>query len=353
MTGGQISAEQAKKKRGMDPKLSLSVILSASISLCLRAMCVVSDSDSTNPFWSSLMHRGFVAILAVVFLLGQSVAAQEPADPSDTDALASVIELYTTSFNARDAKALADLWSEEGVLSDRSTGEKIVGKAAIAEEFERVFMREDLPQLSVETESLDFVSPNVAIEHGIATLTTVNDEGNAPLQSSYSVVYIRQGEHWRIDRVTEQELLPENPGHAALKQLEWLIGDWIDEQDEVTLETSCRWTANETYISRTYKLFSNGELNSSGLQIIGWDPVGQEIRSWLFDSTGTFVSGTWTERDGKWVVQSKATLSDGGRGSFTSIFRPLEDGNYTWEKINQVLDGQLLPSVDETIVRRK
>ena len=97
------------------------------------------------------MHRGFLAILAIFFLLGQPVFAQEPADPADATELASVIELYTTNFNARDATALAELWSDRGVYNDRSTGEQIVGKAAIAEEFERVFAQEDLPQLSVET----------------------------------------------------------------------------------------------------------------------------------------------------------------------------------------------------------
>ena len=132
-----------------------------------------------------------------------------------------------------------------------------------------------------------------------------------------------------------------------------MIGEWISEQDDVTVEFSCHWTENETYISSSFIVTSDGQVLSSGLQIIGWDPSTKQICSWLFDSSGTFVSGNWASRDDKWIVQSVATLFDGGRGSFVSVLRPQEDGSYTWEKMNQVLDGQLLPNTAETIVRRK
>ena len=65
------------------------------------------------------------------------------------------------------------------------------------------------------------------------------------------------------------------------------------------------------------------------------------------------INGTWTKRDDRWVVQSVATLADGSTGSFTSVFRPLDDGNFTWQKLNRVLDGKLLPNIDEIVVQRK
>ena len=115
----------------------------------------------------------------------------------------------------------------------------------------------------------------------------------------------------------------------------------------------CKWTTNQNYLSRTYSVSSEEGVTSSGLQIIGWDPKNEQIRSWLFDSNGGFVSGEWSKRDDGWAVQSVVTLPDGASGSFTSLFRPTEDGDYRRQKLNRVLDGQLLPNLDEVIVRRK
>jgi hypothetical protein len=116
---------------------------------------------------------------------------------------------------------------------------------------------------------------------------------------------------------------------------------------------TCDWTANRNFISRRFKATGEAGVLTSGLQIIGWDAKDKTIRSWLFDSDGGVVTGTWLPRDEAWHVQSVATLADGSSASFTSVFTPLEDGNYLWSRINQVVDGQLLPNVEEVLVRRQ
>ena len=45
--------------------------------------------------------------------------------------------------------------------------------------------------------------------------------------------------------------------------------------------------------------------------------------------------------------------ADGSSGSFVGVYRPTEDGNYTWQKVNQIIDGQLMPNLDEVTVIRK
>ncbi len=73
------------------------------------------------------------------------------------------------AFNKHDAKALADAWSPEAVYLNRATGDEVVGRAAIAEQFAAVF--KDQPEVKLDTqacESIQFVSPNVAVEQGIA-----------------------------------------------------------------------------------------------------------------------------------------------------------------------------------------
>jgi hypothetical protein len=36
--------------------------------------------------------------------------------------------------------------------------------------------------------------------------------------------------------------------HEQLKQLEWLIGDWIDEGDDAVVQTSTRWSDDKQFI---------------------------------------------------------------------------------------------------------
>ena len=237
-----------------------------------------------------------------------------------------------------------------GVYISRTSGEAIVGHEGLNEEFTQVFAGEHVPTLAVTTESIEFISPNVALERGSATVTYTDQDIT---QTDYRVVYVKRNGSWLIDRVTEDEIVVPASNYEQLKDLEWMIGQWIDAGEGITIEMACDWTANQNFISRKYSVSTEQGIESSGLQIIGWDAKQKQIRSWLFDSDGGVITGTWTKGDDRWVVQSVVSLTDGTSGSFTSIFKPSEDGNYTWQKINRVLDGRLLPNIGEVIVQRK
>lgn len=298
-------------------------------------------------------HRQLICTVMLLSCSGFSVFSQETASTEEkadvSSEIKAAIESYVAAFRANDVEKLIAHWTPGGVYTSRSDGEQVVGREAIGEGFKKIFAGKEIPQLAVATESIEFISPNVALERGTA-IVTLNEE---PIQSSYSTVYVKHGGKWLIDRVTEDEITVEYSNRQRLSGLEWLIGEWSSEVDGVTVEQECRRTKNENFISRTYRVSTEDGIQSSGLQIIGWDPIKQGICSWLFDSDGGLITGTWTTRDSKWVVQSVAALPDGGRGSFTSIFRPLEDGTYAWHKTNRVLDGRLLPSVPESIVQPK
>ncbi len=284
--------------------------------------------------------------------LSLTAIGQDPAsEPDDATAgIRAAVQSYVAAYNARDVDKLVSYWSPDGVYISRTSGEQVIGRDAMTEEFSAILTSENAPKLTATTESIDFISPNVALERGTASVTRAADD---VVETNYSAVYVRRDGAWLIDRITEDEVILPPSNYEQLKDLEWLVGDWIDSGEGVTIEMTCRWTKNQNYISRTYRVSDQQGVESSGLQIIGWDPKRKEIRSWLFDSDGGFVEGTWTKRDDRWIVQSVATLADGGSGSFTSIFRLTADGNYTWQKINQVVEGTILPNVDEILVQRK
>ena len=296
------------------------------------------------------LHPALVFWTIGIFALN---ANAQPTSPQDTDGatakIQAAIAAYVVAFNNRDVEKLVALWSPDGVYTQRDTGEQVNGRESIAIELKKIMAEAENTQLSVTTQSIDVISPNVALERGSSVVT----KGEDSFESEYTVVFVKRDDEWLIDRVTENEISSTISNRERLQPLEWMVGEWTDVVEDSTIEFSCQWTSNQNYLSRTYKVSDAGGVTSSGLQIIGWDPIKKQIRSWLFDSDGSYVSGLWTESEGRWVVQSLATLVDGSEGSFTSIFRPLEDGNYGWQKTNRVLNGELLPSIDEVIIQRK
>jgi hypothetical protein len=184
-------------------------------------------------------------------------------------------------------------------------------------------------------------------------MATIAEADESVSTTNYKAVLIKQDGKWLLDRVTEENNNVPASNYEHLKDLEWIVGTWVDESTAQSIRIECDWTTNKNYISRKYTVSRDGDVVSSGLQMIGWDAKNENIRSWLFDSDGGFVSGTWSGKDGRWVVQSVATLQNGESGSFTSIFQQLEDGSYSWKKINRSLNGEILANISEAIVRRE
>lgn len=278
--------------------------------------------------------------------------AQTPSSesPSSELRIRAAIASYVKAFNARDVKTLVAHWSPQGVYVSASTGEQVVGREAIESQFESMLEGDGGPNLAVTTESIELISPSVALERGKAIVTRGEDDVT---QTDYRVIYVERDGKWLIDRVTEDEPDVTDTRYERLKDLEWMIGEWNDIGEGFVIDVDCQWTEKQNFIRKLYSVSNQDGVESSGLQIIGWDASTKQIRSWLFDSEGGTVDGTWSHRDDRWVVQSVATLADGSKGSFTSVFRPLEDGNFAWQKINRVLDGKLLPNIPEVIVQRK
>ncbi|MDG2224487.1 MAG: SgcJ/EcaC family oxidoreductase [Rubripirellula sp.] len=301
-----------------------------------------------------LMHKyRFLIALPCWLSLGLSTVSGQEAESAaenPTAEIESAIAMYADAFNSRELEKLANSWTENGVYISRVHSERVDGREAMTAQFKTLFeSSEEVGKLTLLSESIDFVSPRVAVETGRATVAYQDQI----TETSYETVFVKDGDKWLIDRVTEQETPATPLRYEKLKGLDWLIGQWVDNGEGFTIEIDCNWTSNQTYISRKYSVTTSDGVTSSGLQLIGWDQKQEKIRSWLFDSDGGFVSGVWTQRDNKWKVQSVATLADGSAGSFVGVFRPTDDGNYTWQKINQVIDGELLPNLDEVTVIRK
>jgi uncharacterized protein (TIGR02246 family) len=301
-----------------------------------------------------------------------SVHAQQPAAPAtkpaapaapadsppvtiDTTADEAVIrenaEKYVEAYNRRDSQTMAAMWSPEAVYMDPTTGEGVVGRDAIAKQFDHAFAGAKDAKLAVTIDSIDFVSPNVAVEKGRAVVTYSDQD---PQETDYTAVHVKRDGQWLIDRVSEVEVpAPAPSNYVYLKELEWMVGSWLDDNAGTYIETECEWTKNRNFLTRSFVWKTGDEVRMSGMQIIGWDPAAKQIRSWVFDSDGGFSAGKWTRKGNRWFIQQVGTLQDGGQSTATNIITNLDDDSFTWQSIDRTADGEVLPNVPAVVVTRK
>jgi uncharacterized protein (TIGR02246 family) len=255
---------------------------------------------------------------------------------------------YVAAFNKHDAKALAEYWSPEAVYTNRLTGEQVTGREAIAEQFRNLFAGDGKLKIDVAVDSIDFVSPNVALEKGVATFVA-----DQPDEIPYSAVYVKRDGQWLLDRVTDDPQPVVASHYEQLKPLEWMIGSWIDKDDVGAVQAECNWTKNKNFITRSFTVSIKGRIELSGMQIIGWDAGEKRIRSWTFDSDGGFAEAHWSNQGGQWYVIKKGKTADGEAVSAVNVMTYVDDDTFTLKSVQRSVDGQLLPNIDEVLVVRQ
>jgi uncharacterized protein (TIGR02246 family) len=269
---------------------------------------------------------------------------------TDEAAIRKSDDAYVQAFNKKDAKALADLWSPDAVYLNRSTGEEVTGRAAISAQFGDLFKSQPDLKLEVSTETTQFVSPNVAVEHGTAKFTTPKGESESV---AYQAVLVKRDGQWLLDRVTDDQKKSPPSHYEQLKPLEWMVGHWTDEGDRGMVEIDCNWTKNQNFVTRAIKASLGEDREFSGMQIIGWDPAAKKIRSWTFDSNGTFAEATWTHKDKQWFIHNDGVLTDGGKATMVNVMKEVDENSFTWQTIERTVDGEILPNIDEVVIVRR
>ena len=288
--------------------------------------------------------------LAIIASASWTWAADEAKPSPDEAAIRKAIDSYIDAFNRNDAAAVANHFSEKGTYVDPITGEREVGREAIAKSLSERFALGLKPKLSVTVDSIRLLDDNVAIEEGTATVVT---KKTAPEESTYVAIHVKKDGKWQLDSVRET-LLPEAApdDSSPLDELSWMIGRWVDKSESASVETVCDWALNGAFITRSFTIALAGQPVMAGTQIIAWDPANKRIRSWVFDSDGTFGEGAWTKEENRWRIRATSTLADGSKGTGVQIITKLDDDSFTFESIARQVDGELLPNVEPiTIVR--
>jgi uncharacterized protein (TIGR02246 family) len=296
------------------------------------------------------MKRVMLTAALMAWGLASAFGAEADRQATEEAAVRKAVEAYVAAFNQGDAKALAALWAPDAVYTNPRSGEQVVGREAIEKQFAAVFEGAKGAKLEATTDAVQFVSPNVAVEQGTAKVILPDQ---APEETEYTAVYVKHDGQWLLDRVTEEEVLVVPSHYEHLKELEWMIGRWVDQDDNAIVVTECNWTKNNNFITRSFTVQVRDRIDMAGMQIIGWDPSTKQIRSWVFDSDGGFGQGTWTKKGDRWYIQQTGVLPDGLKSSAVHIITRVDDSTCTRQAVNRTADGELLPNIEEVVVARE
>jgi uncharacterized protein (TIGR02246 family) len=278
-----------------------------------------------------------------------AASAPGPAHQQDEKAIRLAVEAFAKAYNAGDAKAIASLFVADGEIVSEE-GQSTQGREGIKQVFAGIFKEHPKTHMDLAVGSIRFIGADMAVEDGTATVIYAPDE---PAQHSpYTVVHARQDGKWLT--ASARDLPDDTPTpEEQLKQLQWMIGDWVDESPEALVVTSYRWTDNQCYILSEFKVQIGGRPVMTGSQRIGWDPLAKKIRSWVFDSEGGFGEGIWTREGNHWIVKMTGVRRDGKTASATNITTRVSKDRMTWQSRDRIVGGEKTPDIEEIPITRR
>jgi ketosteroid isomerase-like protein len=253
------------------------------------------------------------------------------------------------AINHGNLDALSSFWTNDAEYTKPATGEVIKGKNNIDQ-----FLKKSAKEIkqrnlrfTFKPGNIDFPDADTAIVQGV---TEIIDKGALLQRTARRIVFVKQNGGWYINNVSEIEIPPPPPVFIRLKDLEWLIGNWIDKDANVTITYSNRWDKFKSFIIQHFKMDVYGVETLNGTQIIGWDPLEKKIHSWVYDSDGGFGQGIWSRNGDSWQATINYVLSDGKKATATHIYRKINNTSYSYSSIDRKVDGKAIPDVEPVTV---
>ena len=130
---------------------------------------------------------------------------------------------------------------------------------------------------------IPFSRPESALEEGRTTITPAAGAG-APGSPVHGCV--RQARRPVAPVRGPRRAAAGPPARDHLKELEWLVGDWVNESQDAVVSTTCKWAMGGNFLDREFTMKTKGQPVLSGTQRIGWDPLKRQFKTWIFDSEG-------------------------------------------------------------------
>jgi len=300
------------------------------------------------------MIRSILSLVAVA-VASQFAWSQQPTErenasqPVEIQAMRQRLASYVETFNSHDAVAVGKFWSADGVSIVEQTDERTEGREAIQQELAEYFKENPAVRLTGELTNVRVIRPDVMMIEGRTTLVSASW---GPVESAFSAILVQEDGEWLISSSRERNLPAPATSYDALRELEWLIGTWEDQAEGAQVTTTVRWSPSQAFLIRSFNAKFGEDEGIEGTQIIGWDPSTGQIRTWTFNSDGSFSQGTVTKHDNDWMLKMSEVLSDGGLAVATKVLSRIDDDTFTVQTIGATLNGEPVPASEPVTVVR-
>jgi uncharacterized protein (TIGR02246 family) len=288
---------------------------------------------------------GIISALAQVGTRPDDLGPQGRSE--DEKAVRALDEAFVRDYNKGDSKALAAMFTEDAEVIE-GEGDRFQGRDLIEQSFAETFAASKGATIAFEIGAIRLLHPEVAKEEGRSVITPTK---GAPVSRLYTVLYVKRDGRWLISSVRE-EIDPLVRPHDRLKDLEWMVGEWVDEAPDSVARFLCRWSDDGNFLIRSFTLKRAGKSVMTGTQRIGWDPLTRQVRSWEFDSEGGFGEGRWSRDGERWVVKHSAVRPEGITASATNIMTRVRPDMVRWVSTDRVLGDESLPDDDAYVLVR-
>jgi uncharacterized protein (TIGR02246 family) len=280
---------------------------------------------------------------------GAGQAERSKGDSKDEAAIAANGEAFVAAFHKGDAKALAAFWTPDGAYTDQ-TGIYLKGREAIEKNFKEFFSKYKGLKIQIDSQQLHFVSPEVAIEEGITEV--FGADGGPPSRARFSNTHVKHKGQWLLGSVRDSAYIPPS-NYEHLRGLEWAIGEWAGQADQGEVEhCALAWSDNRNFIVGHSSTSFKTALLGSAQQWICWDPLAKHLRSFVFDDSGAFGEGAWTNEGDKWTLKVALVLQDGKKATATYHFTRVDANTLAFQAIDRSVDGKALPDTKELKMKR-
>jgi uncharacterized protein (TIGR02246 family) len=267
---------------------------------------------------------------------------------ADEAAIRSNIAQFVKAYNCGDAKAVAALFTPDGMTLDKE-GNETEGRDAIAQMFAGLFEQRPGRRIEVSVESLRFIGADLAVEVGTTKETA--GPGEPPEYDRYTVLHVKRDGKWQMALARDEEG-PVASGHERLRPLAWLVGDWVDDGGSTVVFSSCRWSKDGNFLLQDFKLQINGKSAMNVNQRIGWDPLAKSIHSWVFDSEGGYGESVWARDGSGWIIRATGVRPDGTTAAATNLLTQTGKDGYVWRSTDRVVAGERQPNMEVRVVRK-
>lgn len=282
---------------------------------------------------------------------GQTPASKE--DPALSKAIGQAVAAYAEVFNKGDLAALSAVWAADAEYIDEQ-GTVTQGRDAITALFKQYLAELKGAKVAFKVTSVRALTADIAMQDGTSTITMPDgsvDEGR------FTAVWVKKNGKWLIHSARDlpYEAADTVGATGALKELQWMIGNW--ESEKGGIQVTVRWTLNRAFLSQEYTVKDpTGKDPTSDMQVtqlVGFDPLTGQIKSWTFDSKGGYGEGLWTREGNAWHVETAGVLPNGQTGRALNVIRYVDDQHVVFQARDREISGQPIPDSEVKLVRSK